>query len=60
MHNDVRLYIAEQKVEWKSTPEILYNYAVGDLTNPTVVKNSFSKEVQIEGTPTNNKIFGQF
>lgn len=60
MKNKVRLFIGDMEVRFKTEPDIYYNYAETDLTNPTVVKNSYSKTVTIEGTPENNKIFGQF
>ena len=60
MTKDIRLYIGGMQVDFKQTPEILYNWVLNDLTNPTIVKNSFSKTLEIEGTPANNAIFGHF
>lgn len=60
MREDVHLYIGGKEVNFKKSPDIYFNYAIDDLTNPTVVKNSYSKTVTIEGTPENNKVFGQF
>ena len=37
---------------------ILFNYTMEDLTNPTIVRNSFSQQITLKGTPNNNKIFG--
>lgn len=54
------LFIGGQAVEFKQTPDILYTYQETDLTNPTAVKNSFSKTVTVEGTPNNNQLFGEF
>ena len=34
-----------------------FNYQLEDLTNPTNIKNTFTKTIVVEGTPTNNKIF---
>lgn len=59
MVNQIHLFIEGREVEFKSTPSILYNYKETDLSNPTTVKNSFSKTVEIEGTNANNDIFGQ-
>lgn len=56
----VELYIADKKVEFKEPPQINITYSHSDLHNPTVVKNSFSKTVTIDGTPHNNQIFGCF
>ena len=60
MSKIVRLFIGEREVDFKTTPDIFYNFTEEDLTNPTVVNNSFSKTITIEGTPNNNKIFGEF
>lgn len=60
MKSDFRLYIGDNLVELGDNPNILYSYTVDDLRNPTAVKNSFSKTITLEGTPNNNKIFGQY
>lgn len=56
----VELYIDGQLVEFENPPQIAMTYAHEELHDPTVVKNSFSKTVTINGTPNNNKIFGCF
>lgn len=58
MKYPVRLFLGEEEVEFSTPPEILFNYSVTELTNPTIVKNSYSKTITIEGTPNNNRIFG--
>ena len=58
MRYPVRLFLGNMEVEFSTPPEILFNYTETDLTNPTIVKNSYSKTVTIEGTQNNNKIFG--
>ena len=60
MKRSVRLFIGGMEVEFKTTPDILYNFQVDSLTNPSAVKNSYSKTVQIPGTSQNNKIFDNF
>lgn len=60
MVNDIRLYIDNELVEFKTTPEIYYNWTETDFTNPVVTKNSYSKTITVEGTKQNNKIFGHF
>lgn len=57
---DLHLYIGDTEVEFTEKPEILYTYQVDDLTNPTVVKNSFSKSITIKGTRSNNHLFGHY
>lgn len=57
MNTDIRLYIGGKEIEFNSNPNILFNYKVTDINNPTIVKNSFSKTIEIEGTPKNNEVF---
>jgi hypothetical protein len=57
MNKDIVLYLGGEKVEWSKVPDILLTYQRTDYTNPTVVKNTYSKTITIDGTPTNNKIF---
>ena len=56
----IELYIGTGLVEFSTDPQILYNYTQNEVNNPTVVKNSFSKTIVIEGTPSNNKLLGQY
>lgn len=58
--NNIHLYIGNTEVEFDGTPEILYTYQVDELTNPTVVKNSFSKTLTIRGSKVNNHLFGHY
>lgn len=57
---DLHLYIGSSEVEFSTPPEVLYTYQETDTTNPTIIKNSFSKTITIEGTPANNQLFGEF
>lgn len=54
----ISLYIEEQKVDLDDSSFILFNYTMEDLSNPTIVKNSFSKQITLKGTAANNAIFG--
>ena len=56
----IELYIDNERIEFQEPPTILMTYAHTDLHNPTVVKNSFSKTITVDGTPKNNRIFGCF
>lgn len=56
----IELYIDGQPVKFTDPPRVLITYAHTDLHNPTVVKNSFSKTITVDGTPENNQIFGCF
>ena len=58
MRKRISLYIASQLVDLDDQSFILFNYTQDDLSNPTVVKNSFSKQIVLKGSPINNKIFG--
>ena len=60
MNREVKLFIDDQEVEFKEIPAILYNWQETDYTNPTVTMNSYSANITVEGTPQNNKIFGQY
>ena len=57
MKRSVHLFIGGMEVEFKTTPDILYNFKVDDLLSPAAVKNSYSKTVTIPGTNANNRIF---
>lgn len=58
--NNIHLYIGDIEVEFDAAPEILYTYQVDELTNPTIVKNSFSKTITIKGSKSNNHLFGHY
>lgn len=57
MHQNVKLFIGGQELEFSQEPAILYQYSMDDIQNPTAVKNSYTKTIQVEGTPRNNQIF---
>ena len=58
MRRKISLYIADQLVDLDDQSFILFNYTMDDLSNPTIVKNSFSQQITLKGTPANNKILG--
>lgn len=58
MRRKVNLYIADQLVDLDDQSFILFNYTMEDMTNPAIVRNSFSQSITLKGTPNNNKIFG--
>ena len=58
MRRKISLYIADQLVDLDDQSFILFNYTMDDLSNPTIVKNSFSQQITLKGTPANNRIFG--
>lgn len=58
MRRKISLYIADRLVDLDDQSLILFNYTMEDLLNPTIVKNSYSHQVTIKGTPNNNRLFG--
>ena len=60
MRRKISLYIADRLVDLDDQSFILMNYTMEDLTNPTIVRNSFSQQITLKGTPNNNKIFGDY
>ena len=58
MRTKVSLYIEDQLADLDASSFLLLNYAAEDLSNPTIVKNSFSKQITLKGTPRNDDIFG--
>lgn len=58
MRKRISLYIGDQLVDLDEQSFILFNYTMEDLTNPTIVRNSFTQQITLRGTPTNNRIFG--
>lgn len=58
MRNKVQLYIGSERADLDNNSFLLLNYTMEELSNPTIVKNSFSKQITLKGTPQNNKIFG--
>lgn len=59
MKRSIRMYIGNELVDLGDEDLILFNWAMEDLSNPTVVKNSYSQQVTLKGTPQNNRIFGE-
>ena len=60
MRRDVSLYINGKRVDLDDDALILFNYRFEELSNPTVVKNSYSQQVTLRGTSANNAVFGAF
>ena len=58
MRRKISLYIDGRLADLDEQSFILFNYTMDDLSNPTIVKNSFSQQISLPGTPGNNAIFG--
>lgn len=59
MRQEIELYLDNKQIIFSEPPEVLFTFCRTDYTNPTLIKNSFTKTVTIEGTPENNKVFGE-
>lgn len=59
MRRKISLFIDGNLVDLDEQSFILFNYTMDDLSNPTIVKNSFSQQITLPGTPNNNAIFGE-
>lgn len=53
------LYINGQKADIKEDSLILFTYQQSDYSDPTAVKNSYTKSITLPGTKNNNKIFNE-
>lgn len=60
MRRKVELWIDFRRADLADDGFILYNYTMEDLASPAVVRNSFSRQITLPGTSSNNRIFGQF
>ena len=58
MRNKIQLYIGNERADLDNGSFLLLNYTMEELSNPTIVRNSFSKQITLKGTPQNNTIFG--
>lgn len=58
MKRRISLYIGNHLMDLDEQSFILFNHTMDDLSNPTIVKNSFSKQITLKGTPNNNAVFG--
>ena len=58
MRNKIHLYIEGRRADLDEGSFLLLNYTAEDLSNPVVVRNSFSKQITLLGTPANDDIFG--
>lgn len=60
MRKNVTLYIGNLIADLSGDGLILFNYTQEDLTNPTIVKNSYSQQVTLKGSDANNQIFTSY
>lgn len=60
MRRKISLYIAGKRADLDDQSLVLFNYTMEDIESPTVVRNSYSQQITLPGTATNNAIFGSF
>ena len=60
MRHQIRLYIGDKEADLSDNSFVLLNIRQDDLSNPTIVRNSFSQSITLPGTPNNNAIFGDY
>lgn len=58
MRRRITLYIAGRRADLGDDAFVLLNVALNDVTNPAVVRNSWTQEVDLPRTPENDKLFG--
>ena len=58
MRRRISLYIDGSLADIPGDATVLMNYAVTDLTNPAILKNSCSWDFDLPRTPANDRIFG--
>jgi len=56
----IQLYIGDMQVDLNSDSLVLFNWTETDLSNPTIIKNGYSKTITLDGTHRNNEVFGHF
>lgn len=60
---NAKLFIGGQEVNLKDDVNVLFTYQLEERSNPTIVKNHYSKTITIEeteGTKSNSALFGCF
>lgn len=55
----MRLLIDGHDVDIDQNTQITLNYADTDVTNPSNTRISYSKSIELPGTPNNNRLFGR-
>lgn len=58
MRRRITLYIAGRRADLGDDGFVLLNIALQNLTNPAVIRNSWTQEVELPRTPDNDKLFG--
>lgn len=56
----IDLYIDGKKADLTTEISVPMNYELEKLSNPTIIKNNFSKTIQLHNTPNNANIFSYY
>lgn len=59
MKQIIQVFISGREVELSTPLDIPMTYTAEEMKNPTIVKVGYSKTITIQGTQTNNQIFGE-
>lgn len=57
MKREIHLWIGDMEAECTNLPDVLFTFQIDDITNPTAVKNSYTKSINLPGTAKNTRIF---
>lgn len=60
MKQRFELYIGSNRVDLGDENPVLFNYTVEELRNPSIMKNSYSQQLTLQGTAANNKVFQSY
>lgn len=60
MRRKISLYIDGHLADLDEQNLVLFNYTQEELQEPGVVRNAYSHQVTLPGTPANNRIFGSY
>lgn len=60
MKNRLKLFLGGKPADFGGESLVLFNYTQDELSNPTIVENSYSQNVTLPATPANNGIFEHF
>lgn len=60
MKRTIALYIGGKRADLADDSFVLLNYAFNDLTNPAIVRNSYSQQITLPATAANVAIFSEF
>lgn len=60
MRRKINLFLGDRQVDLDDDSLVLFNYTRSELTDPAIVKNSYSQQITVPATTGNNAVFGHF